>query len=348
MSLQRYQSKNNENMNSIIKTTIVSILLAHLVGSQTRPATASRTLQRYLDKLYSIRPEWKQNGEAYARIDAFLVASVHSDDIESNLAKAREWLEWFNTDGQRESNRYGQQVKLLEYFVALEKLNGGELCEFETGGILLELDRAMENAARIGATIKRINSFVLDHKRKHLDQCMQVFKSNFHQTYATFPRDVDNKVGLITNQLLGERIREYRRNEQYSSLAQLRHPIEEQPIDSLLFVSDKIKNFHNVPSFEFMKFTDEYLLRVANEPEVVIMRNIDQAPEGSLSRLFEKYLLKPCERYYNTYKRVFAPAQYTLRQLKADDLRRQLNGPEDGNFFKAWAKYYVCDLFVNK
>jgi len=271
---------------------------------------------------------------AYKTIDDYLTKNVASQEVEANMAKAKEWLELERAKGS--SFKKGL-VEALEQFTSLTRITETNRCNMNSHIILLKNDLATEHRAREAETIeRRVDSIVRHFIMKHAIGCvpyhLKALKALYWQLDTKMLHRVDRFVSSIIESRIGNMGKELRgaRGVDFVKFG--------FSIDWLGRWSD-VEATYKVIRELATEEADRTVRFLSNQMDSKT-KQVVPVNKDKIKLLFERYVIKPCEYYIRELAELLGHAEY--------DLLAYQDGPEASELFPKILSNRMCHLLIDQ
>lgn len=337
-------SDNKDQTEKVVERRITDELITELIDpsalvvpEKIQQKTSIFGISKFISSL--------DRSRSYNRINSFLVDAESSDDLNLNMAKAFDYLQW---EIKRNSFMGGPLLDALRQFTSLAKTQGLENCNKQSYAILLKNDRATEGRARdirskqqvASVSPRRIDKLIYQFSLNHSKNCQLVYPKIFHQIHST----LDNNKSKIVDSLLMQVF--FGSNSNQANGAGDNHVMN---IMSLYngFVANTI-SIASIDDSQLIYGALEQIAREKEDPDVIYMKGISDERRGTryvrkdkLKELFRRYFYEPCEYYVRQLgPDVFIPATFDSEWQHEVDYRQY-------DYYFGWAKFKLCTFLLD-
>lgn len=268
--------------------------------------------------------------EAYKTINDYLIENLKSDEAESNMRFATEWLEK-NLTKSGSSDR--QLVEAVGNLTELGRIANGGICNKASHKILEVNDNGTEGRTRKfsykGGVFRRMDKLVRHHVKKYTDRCRSTYSANLKKKYAQLERPTVERVENLTGSFIEKKVK---RDSREALVMAMYNYFAREPhigINDGPFLREKIGWYAREDPDRI------YLNSTADERLGVKFVN-----RTKVSELYKKYLVKPCEYYVAELKDIFELADFENKLYHDID-------SNDYDYYLIWSRYEICKSVVN-
>lgn len=288
----------------------------------------------------------------FSQINKYLTENVKSDDVEANMAKAKEWLA---SAPSAQPPVKQSVVEALKVFTQLHDVLGGEdKCNSDELAILIKSDelargRALVPPSRL-SPLRRIDKIINHYYVQHAQNCRKFYPQIVANKVAKIDADTLARIDAFTSKIVAEQ----------RERTIVKHNLAESQKTAVTFGM----YFRTIGEPSNARVVYDVLVElVKDDPErdnlqknlveahennrpgsVVIAATKRPVNKAKIDELFKRYLVTPCRAFVRELADDLMSASFDMKVLEKAD-KFDLSQAE---FYKTWSKYHICELLVKR